>query len=524
MIYRPRTVELDVPSVSLSEYVLRDADKRGEKIALVDGVTGRSISYAQLDALSARGAAGLAAHGIQPGDVVALASHNCPDFAVAVYAILRAGATVTLLNPILTVHEMTKQLAHSGTKVVICTPEIAQKVAAACDETGVRSHFVIGEDTGSGAFESLLKYEPRTAIPGLNPATALAALPYSSGTTGMSKGVMLTHRNLVANLAQVRSAWNLDETDVVCAALPFFHIYGFTIILNSTLVAGGTIVTLPQFDLRTYLGVVEQYGVTFGHLAPPLVLALAAAPEVDDYDLSSMRKAVSGAAPLDEDAVARAEARTGIVIRQGYGMTEASPGTHCVHIDDFERTPSGSVGRLLPATEARIVDPVTEDDAPLGQRGELWVRGPQVMAGYLDNADATTTTITDGWLRTGDIAVVDGEDFFIVDRLKELIKYKGYQIAPAELEAVLLNHHLVSDAAVIGIPHPSGGEAPKAFVVSTGDLSADELIAWVSERVAPYKKVRAVAFVDQIPKSPAGKILRRVLKEDSAQQNVVESA
>lgn len=513
MIYHPRIAVVDFPDCTVSEHVFRNVDSYADRAALIDGATGESISYSQLDELSASGAAGLVARGVQPGDVVALISHNCPAYAVAVHSVLRAGAAVTCLNPALTMHEIAKQFDDSGATIAICSPVVADKVAAACTNSGVESCFVLGEATHSGSFESLLDSEPLDFPIELDPATAIAALPYSSGTTGTSKGVVLTHRNLVANLEQLRASWRLGEYDVVCAALPFFHIYGFTIILNSTLLAGGTVVTMPQFDLRAYLGIVEKYRVTRGHFAPPVVLSLAHAPEIDEYDLSSMRTAVSGAAPLDEEAVARAETRTGIVIRQGYGMTEASPGTHAVYDEDFDTTSAGAVGRLLPGTEARIVDPVTGEDAAPGERGELLIRGPQVMSGYLDNPEATAETITDGWLHTGDIAVVDGEDFLIVDRLKELIKYKGYQIAPAELEAVLLTHPQVNDAAVIGIPHASGGEAPKAFVVSDGKLEPDTLLTWMSERVAPYKKLRALAFVDEIPKSPAGKILRRVLKE-----------
>ena len=513
MIYRPRIAEIDIPDTTVSEHVLRDARRFGNKAALIDGLTGETITYTQIDELAARGAAGLAALGIGPGDVVALASHNSPMYAVAVHAVLRSGAAITALNPALTVYEIAAQLASSRAKAVISSSEVATKTADAAERSQVPLHFVLGGDSQGVSFASLLEGEHPAPSARLDPATALAALPYSSGTTGTSKGVMLTHRNIVANLEQLRVGWRLTESDVLCAALPFFHIYGFTIILNSALLTGATVVTLPRFDLRTYLQIVQDYKVTRGHFAPPVVLSLAHAPEVDDYDLSSMRTALSGAAPLDEEAVARAEKRTGIVIRQGYGMTEASPGTHLVNDEDFADTPAGSVGRLMPATEARIVDPVTGDDVEPGERGELLVRGPQTMAGYLGNPEATAATITNGWLHTGDIAVVDGENFAIVDRLKELIKYKGYQVAPAELEALLLTHPQVTDVAVVAMPHASGGEAPKAFIVSDSEVDGEELMAWVAERVAPYKKVRAVAFVDEIPKSPAGKILRRLLRD-----------
>jgi acyl-CoA synthetase (AMP-forming)/AMP-acid ligase II len=513
MIHRSPVSVIDIPDVTLSEHVLRDAAARGAKPALVDAVTGEVLTYGQLAESVRAGACGLAQAGVGPGDVVALMSHNQPQYAVAVHAVLSAGAAVSPLNPTLTVDEIVKQLTDSGARAMVVAEPFAAKALKASAIAGVALVLVLGEHPGCRRFDAVLGTAEPAPTLHLDPASAVAALPYSSGTTGAAKGVMLTHRNLVANLEQLRLGWRLTGEDVLCAALPFFHIYGFTIILNSGLLAGATIVTLPRFDLQHFLGAVQRYRVTRGHLAPPIVLALAQAPEVEEYDLSSMRTAVCGAAPLDTDVAARAERRTGCVIRQGYGMTEASPGTHGADDDRFLDTPAGSVGRLLPATEARLVDPATGEDVAAGESGELLVRGPQVMAGYLGNPEATAATVTDGWLHTGDVARVDGDgNFSIVDRVKELIKYKGYQVAPAELEALLLGHPDVVDAAVVAMAHPAGGEAPKAFVVTRRLVDPDALMAWVGERVAPYKRVRAVEFVDEIPKSPAGKILRRLLK------------
>ena len=513
MIYRTEKPLPDVPPVLLSEHVLRAAAARGDKPALVDASTGETLTFAGLLAQAEAGAAGLAGEGLRPGAVVGLLSHNQPNYAVAVHAVLRAGGVVSPLNPALTPAEIGKQLSHSKAKVLIVAEPFVEKALEAVAGTGIDRVYVLGQHPQARPFGALTSRTGAAPVLELDPATALAVLPYSSGTTGKSKGVMLTHRNLVANLEQMRVGWRMTEEDVICGVLPFFHIYGFTIILNSALMSGTTIVTMPRFELRGFLQVVQDHRVTRGHFAPPLVLALATAPEVEEYDLSSLRTAVSGAAPLDEELAARAEARTGCVIRQGYGLTEASPGTHFVYDEDFANTPAGSVGRLVPGTEARLVDPATGKDLAPGEAGELLVRGPQIMAGYLDNPKATAETITDGWLHTGDIARVDENgNYYIVDRLKELIKYKGFQVAPAELEALLLTHPDVLDAAVIGVPHPTAGEAPKAFVVSSGEHDADSLMAWVAERVAPYKKVRALDFVSEIPKSPAGKILRRVLK------------
>jgi acyl-CoA synthetase (AMP-forming)/AMP-acid ligase II len=324
---------------------------------------------------------------------------------------------------------------------------------------------------------------------------------------------MLTHRNLVANLAQHDPVQPIAPGDVFCAVLPFFHIYGLTLVLNAALRNGATVVTLPRFDPEQYLSAIERYRVSRLHLVPPIVLSLASSPLVTKYDLSSVRSAICGAAPLDGELAKEAAARIGVPIVQGYGMTEASPGTHFVPDNDrAAQVPSGSVGYLVPGTRARLVSVETELDT--AGEGELWVSGPQVMSGYLDEPEATAATLVDGWLRTGDVARVEpGGAFFIVDRVKELIKYKGYQVAPAELEAVLLGHPEISDAAVVGIPSGAVGEIPKAYVVTKRELTPSDVLDYVAERVAPYKKLRDVEFVTSIPRSPSGKILRRVLRD-----------
>ncbi|MEU6644886.1 AMP-binding protein [Saccharomonospora sp. NPDC046836] len=514
MIYRSPLPDIDIPDVTLTEFVLGGAAGLAARTALLDGVTGERISYAELAAAVAAGAGGLAALGIRPGDVVALLSHNQPQYAVALHAVIAAGATVTPVNPVFTPAEIGKQLRASRATAVIAAEPVAAKALEVARDCGIEQVIVLGEHPGARPFAELLAADEPAPRLDLDPRTTVAALPFSSGTTGMAKGVRLSHRNLVANLAQTRVGWRITGDDVQAAVLPFFHIYGFTIILNSGLLGGATVVTLPRFEPAGYLEALAEHRVTRAYFAPPMVLALANAPDVEEHDLSALRYSLCGAAPLDVEVTERAEKRLGCRIRQGYGMTEASPGTHQVFDDAFAATPAGSVGRLSPNTEARLVHPGTDTDVEPGRTGELLIRGPQVMLGYLDNEEATASTVTDGWLHTGDLARVDADGvFWIVDRLKELIKYKGYQVAPAELEAVLLSHPHVLDAAVIGMPHAEGGEAPKAFVVADGGIGAGEVLAWVAERVAPYKKVRAVEFVDTIPKSPTGKILRRVLKE-----------
>ncbi|PXY30738.1 AMP-binding protein [Prauserella flavalba] len=514
MIYRSPLPDVEIPGGTLTELVLGTAARHGGKPALVDGVTGETLTYAELAEGASAGAGGLAALGVGPGDVVGLLSHNQPRYALAVHAALGAGAAVTPMNPVLTAGEIGKQLRASRAKVLVTAEAVADKAADVAREHGIEHVYVLGEHDRARPFAELLAAGHPAPRPDLDPATAVAVLPFSSGTTGAAKGVRLTHRNLVANLVQTRAGWRVGPDDVQAAVLPFFHIYGFTIILHSGLLGGATVLTLPRFEPGAYLAALAEHHVTRAYFAPPMVLALANAPDVERYDLSALRYAFCGAAPLDVEVTERAERRLGCRIRQGYGMTEASPGTHQVYDDAFATTPAGSVGRLSPNTEARLVHPGTDTDVAPGEDGELLVRGPQVMLGYLDNPGATASTITGGWLHTGDIARVDDHGvFWIVDRLKELIKYKGYQVAPAELEAVLLSHPGVLDAAVIGVPHAEGGEAPKAFVVPRPGVEAGDVLAWVAERVAPYKKVRALEFVDSIPKSPTGKILRRVLKE-----------
>jgi len=346
------------------------------------------------------------------------------------------------------------------------------------------------------------------------PGTDIAALPYSSGTTGLPKGVMLTHRNLVANLVQTAVLHAIEETDRIILVLPLFHIYGLQVVLNLGLCAGATLVTMPRFELEAFLGLIQQQRITRAFVVPPIVLALARQQLVDQYDISSVTAMMSGAAPLDAELETACASRVGCRMVQGYGLTEASPVTHANPAEPGKTKP-GTVGLLLPNTECQIVDPAGGGEVARGEDGELWIRGPQVMRGYLNNPEATAAMLDqEGWLHTGDIGHADQDGYFtIVDRLKELIKYKGFQVAPAELEAVLRSHPAVADAAVIPLADDECGEVPKAFVVLRGQASPADLMAYVGERVAPYKKIRAVELIDAIPKSPSGKILRRVLRE-----------
>jgi acyl-CoA synthetase (AMP-forming)/AMP-acid ligase II len=506
--------DLDIPDVSLTEFVLGRARELGDRPALVDAASGRVLTYAQLGAAVERVAAGLAELGFGRGDVLAHYAPNLPEYAVAFHAVASLGGVNTTANPLFTADELSTQLSDCSASLLVTVPPLLDKAIAAAERTGVEEVFVYGEAEGATPFARLLESERQPPPVRIDPSSDLVALPYSSGTTGLPKGVMLTHRNLVANICQMVAAHRVVEDDRVIAVLPFFHIYGLVVILNMVLSRGATVVTMPRFELQAFLAALQDHRITRVYVVPPIALALAKHPLVDEYDLSSVAIVLSGAAPLGADIETACGERLGCKIVQGYGMTETSPVTHVVPDDAAGRKP-GSIGVPVANTECRLVDLQSDADAAPGERGEVWVRGPQVMRGYLGNPQATADTIDeDGWLHTGDIARVDDDGwFYIVDRLKELIKYKGYQVAPAELEALLVTHPGIADAAVIGIPDEEAGEVPKAFVVAKGSLGPDEVSAFVAERVAPYKKLRAVEMIEEIPKSPSGKVLRRVLVE-----------
>ena len=502
----------DGPAVGVPELLFEHAARLGDKPALVDGPTGRTLSYRQLAAAVERAAAGLAARGFGKGDVLALSSPNLPEYAVAMYGAMAAGGVVTGANPLLTAGELAGQLADAGASVLVTVPPFLDTAKAAADRAGVGEVLVFGEAEGATPFASLLASGGPPPEVGIDPARDLAALPYSSGTTGLPKGVELTHANLVAQARQTQAVMGVTEDDVVVGMAPFFHAIGQSIILPTSLRAGATVVTMPRFDLAGFLGLIQEHRATFSIVVPPVVLALAGHPMVDDYDLSSLRLLGCGSAPLGADVEQRCADRLGCPVIQGFGMTEASAALAIVPPDAPR---AGSAGRLLPGTEARIVDPVGGGDLGPGRTGELWARGPQVMRGYRNRPEATAATLVPGgWLRTGDLCYVDADGYlFVVDRLKELIKYKGIQVAPAELEALLCAHPAVADAAVVPRPDPEAGEVPVAHVATRSEVSAAELEAWVADRVAPYKRLRGIRFVDQVPRSPTGKLLRRVLVE-----------
>lgn len=512
MIFRGPYPDVTIPEVSLTDFIFASVDEVADKLALIDGPTGRTLTYRQFKDAVERTAASLARKGFKKGDVFGIFSTNCPEYAIAFHAVAMVGGINTTINPLYTAEEAAHQLNDAGARFLVTAPKFLETARVAAAHTKIEELFVFGEAAGVTPFASLLDSDGKVPRVEINPREDLVALPYSSGTTGLAKGVMLTHYNLVANIRQMDGLDYFHRDDILLCVLPLFHIYGLVVVLNLGLHQGATIVIMPRFDLEQFLSLIEKYRVTLSHIVPPIVLKLAKEAVVDKYDLSSLKMMFSGAAPLGAELSRECMERIGIGVRQGYGMTETSPVTHSSPVDP-EKMKLGSVGPAAPNTECKLVDPSTGEELGPNQEGEVWVRGPQVMKGYLNNTEATARTIdSDQWLHTGDIGYADSDGhFFIVDRVKELIKYKGFQVPPAELEAILLTHPAVVDAAVIPIPDEEAGEVPKAFVVLKGNATPDELMDFVAERVAPHKRIREVEFLDQIPKSVSGKILRRVL-------------
>ena len=518
MVITSSLPDVSFPDVPITPYIFENSAEHPTKAALVDGPSGRSYDYGTLQTMVQHFAGGLVARGFQPGEVLMILAPNVPEYAIALHGTLVCGGTVTTVNPTYTARELRHQIEDSGATWLFTIPlflPLAREAMAG--NTSIRRIIVLGEHEPADDVDDAIAMVLGDAYEGHAPVDVkdhVAVLPYSSGTTGNPKGVMLTHHNLVSNLVQGSSVVAAEPDDVVIAVLPYFHLYGLQILINFNLRLGATTVSLPRFDLEQFLQVMQDHAITRAYLVPPIVLALAKHPLVDKYDLSKLKTIVSGAAPLSEELANEATDRLGAEILQGYGMTETSPATH-VALEGSGKP--GSVGGLVPSSECRVVDVSTGEDVEQGESGEIWVRGPHIMKGYLNNPEATAETIDpDGWLHTGDIGYMDSDgDFYIVDRLKELIKYKGFQVPPAELEGLLLSHPAVADSAVIPLPDDEAGEIPKAFVVLKpgAEATAGELQDFIAGQVASYKQIRELEFIDAIPKAISGKILRRVLRD-----------
>jgi acyl-CoA synthetase (AMP-forming)/AMP-acid ligase II len=523
MIFRGPFPEVTIPDVSITQFVLEAVAKHGDKPALIDGPSGRAIKYSELPDLISRVAASLWQRGFKKGEVVAILSPNTPAFAIAFHAVAALGGITSPVNPLYTETEIAHQLKDAGARFLVTAPPCFDKAEAAARLAGIEEIFVFdneGEQVqGATPFSALLSSDGKFPPVSISPREDLVALPYSSGTTGLPKGVMLTHHNLVANMCQMDGLDYFTGDDTLICVLPLFHIYGLVVVLNMGLYQGATIVLMPRFELEPFLKLLQDYEITLAHLVPPIVLALSKHPIVDNYKLPKLKTIFCGAAPLDENLTRACMERLDCDVRQGYGMTETSPVTHSSPADPSQ-VRFGSVGVPAPNTECKVVHLETGEALGPKAEGEVCVRGPQIMKGYLNKPDATAATIdAEGWLHTGDIGYADeGGHFFIVDRAKELIKYKGFQVPPAELEALLLTHESVADAAVIPCPDDEAGEVPKAFVVLKGAATEKELMDFVAARVAPHKKIRRLEFIDKIPKSASGKILRRMLVQQERER------
>jgi PAS domain S-box-containing protein len=421
-----------VPSLSLPEFLLRPAAERGHKPALIDGVTGRRVAYGELAEASARTAAGLAARGFGKGGVLAIWSPNVPEYAAAAYGAGLAGGIVTTINPLYNTIEVVHQLRDSGARALVAAPQFAVQAADAARSAGVRDVFVFGEAPGVEPFASLSESGGVREPVAVDPREDVAALLYSGATTGLPKGVMLTHFNLVAGLVQMQAVEQMTPAEVVMGVVPFYHVYGFHVVLNLTLHAGATLVVLPRFNVEEFLRAVQDHGVTTAFLVPPIVRTLARHPLVERYDLESLRYIMSAAAPLPEETARACAERMGCVIKQAYGLTETGPTTHWTPRDAVRLN---SAGPPTPHTECRVVDVATKRDVPVGELGEIWVRGPQVMKGYLNNPEVTRRVLDDeGWFHTRDIGHADAEGYiYVLDRASDLVKFRGLQYQDDEL-------------------------------------------------------------------------------------------
>ena len=498
MIYKSRFPDVEIPKTDVFNLLLGDLDEEAAaRPAVTELHTENTITYGELKQKSEALAGALAKRGITKGDVVALQIPNSINYVIALFAIMRLGAIVAPVGALLNQADLEKILDLSGAKLFIGFTDVEEY-----DQIW-HSELVSLIDAGHEAPEVSIDPED------------LFAIPFSSGTTGLPKGVMLTHRNIVSNIEQtivVLDANKLQPHTRMLSPLPFTHIYGMTALLLSQLRRGHHVFTMPKFDMKLFLEAHPKYQIQWTFIAPPMAVTLVKHPDVNPEHFASLKTIFSGAAPLDDELGRALEKRLDVEVIQGYGMTETSP---AALVGVREHDVPGSVGTAVPNTEFRIMELDSDKDVAEGEAGEIVVRGPQVTQGYLNNEEATREAlIGDGWLRTGDVARVgDNGSVFLVDRSKEVIKYKGYQVAPAELEALLLTHPDVSDVGVVGQDR-DGLEIPRAFVVKQqgADINEQELMEWVAQRVTPYKKVRAVTFIDEIPKNATGKILRRELR------------
>ncbi len=514
---------LKYPDVPLHEILRKVAREHGDNTSI--SFCNRDFTYAELDEQSDRFAASLSHLGVKKGDRVAIYLPNIPPFIVSYFGVLKAGGVVTAISPLHRERELKHQLCDSGAEIIVTVDSLYPIAANVWDETRLKVAVItdINDPTELSEKHNMYPYQQMMAIsedaPKLefDPAEDLAALQYTGGTTGIAKGAMLTHSNLVANAVAFATWISSTTKDTYLTALPLFHIYGMTTSMNAPISIAAKMVLLSRFGSEAALVAIQQHRVTVFCGVPTMYAALLAQPNLDAYNLTSIRVCISGASPLPIAVQKRFMEITGGLLAEGYGLTEASPVTHCTPIDNKKKLRVGSMGLPLPDTDACILDLETSTKRlKPGEVGELSVRGPQVMKGYWNNQRETNQVLRDGWLLTGDIAHMDGDGYFYIsDRKKDLIKYKDYSVYPRELEDILYEHPAVQLCAVIGKPDSVVGEIPKAFIVLKKNVhvTKKEIMEFVEERVASYKWIREVEFRHELPVSSAGKVLRRVLQE-----------
>ncbi|KAK7382909.1 hypothetical protein VNO78_28573 [Psophocarpus tetragonolobus] len=492
---------------------------RGRR-ALIEAGSGREVSYKELWRAVEGVAESLWEMGIRKGNVILILSPNSIHFPVVCLAVMSLGAIITTTNPLNTTPEISKQIADSKPLLAFTIPPLLPKLTAAAPSLPIVLMEIEGPPPPNilTTLHHMAKKEPaalrlRDRVHQDDTATLL----YSSGTTGPSKGVLSSHRNLIAMVQIVLGRFHFEDHETFICTVPMFHIYGLVAFATGLLASGSTIVVLSKFEMHDMLSAIQTFRATYLPLVPPILVSmLNNAPSIKaNYDLTSLHSVLSGGAPLSKDLIEGFLLNfPNVTILQGYGLTESTGvGSSTDSLDESRRY--GTAGLLSPATQAMIVDPLSGQSLPVNCTGELWLRGPTIMKGYFNNEEATRSTLdSKGWLRTGDVCYIDSDGFiFIVDRLKELIKYKGYQVAPAELEALLLTHPAILDAAVIPYPDKEAGQYPMAYVVrkSGSSLSESQVMDFVAGQVAPYKRIRKVAFISSVPKNSSGKILRKDL-------------
>ncbi len=521
----------DPQNLFLHNLVLDACRRNAQKTALVDTSCGRRLTYSEYGEIVESAARGLIAADIRPGDVIAIFLPNSWEFCVAYHAATLAGAIPTLLNPTYREREVRYQLENSGAVMLITDGANLEGISLAGLHDLRRVYTTRVPAPGAEPFANLLA--PVTATypePGQPSHEMLGVLPYSSGTTGLPKGVMLSHLNLVANVYQLLgpNATALNSADTILCCLPLYHIYGLNVILNPSIILGATLILVPRFNPRLVTTLLAEENITMMPLVPPALNALCQAAEAGQFPKEhKVHWVKSGAAPLAPELARRFTALTGILVCQGYGMTEAAPVTHVGFLETELYRPD-SIGHPLAQTDCRVLaqsdidptdNPADITEAPSDMPGELVMRGPQFMLGYWKEPQATAAVLRDGWFWSGDIVMRDREGFYrVVDRRKEMIKYKGFPVAPAEVEAVLLEHPAVKECGVIGRPDADAGEIPVAFVTlrdgfSDGRRMQEELCTFVADRLTHYKQPREVRFIDVVPKTASGKILRRELRK-----------